>query len=80
MTEDSLCSAHIGVSKQRIRNVAKSDHDIDTIEQLHRVKMLRNAQNTTAIDLESMDRSSLNSLVELVPGRSDLFILRIQVL
>jgi hypothetical protein len=30
----SLCDAHIGVSKQRDRSVAKSDHDIDTIEQL----------------------------------------------
>lgn len=52
----SLCDAHIGVSKQRVRMVAKTEHDVDTVQQLRTV--LLTLKNTTAIDLVSIDRTN----------------------
>jgi len=51
----SLCDAHIGVSKQRVRSVAKAGANIDTVEQLRTI--LLTLKNTTAINLESINRS-----------------------
>lgn len=52
----SICDAHIGTSKQRVRNTALAGNDVVTVEDLKTVLLSLN--NTIATDLGAVDRKT----------------------